>query len=274
MGGLTCRRLVLQDQRVEAEAGHPVDLLLAEIVASHRSRLRRSLVGVYLHGSRATGDGGPSSDLDYLVVVERPLGLGDKRRLVADLRELSERAPANGIEMSVISRATLRRFRHPAPFEFHFSPYWLERYDRGQVDLSERRTDPDLASHVVNTRERGRALYGEAIDSVFPPIDRRYHVEATLNDASQILENPTEHPLYTVLNLCRAMAVVDGAMTPSKVEAAQWALGTLPEELHPLVREARRQYQAGARGDGLDRSELAAFVSYAQDALHLRDQRR
>jgi len=266
--------VILHDRTVDAEAEQPVDQLLAEIVAFHRSRLGQNLVGIYLHGSRATGDRSPRSDLDYLLVVKHPLILGDKRKLVADLRELSKRAPAHGIEMSVITRATLRRFRHPAPFEFHFSPYWLERYDRGEVDLEERRTDADLASHVVYTRERGRVLYGEAIGSVFPPIARRYHVEATLNDASWILENPAEQPLYTVLNLCRALAVANGGMTPSKLEAAGWALEILPEALPPLVREARRRYQAGATGDGLNERELAAFTGYAEDALRLRDQRQ
>lgn len=266
--------MLVQDETVAPQPQQPVAQLLEEIVASHRSRLGENLVGIYLHGSRATGDHGPSSDVDYLVVVERGLSFDDKRKLVSELRKLSARAPAHGIEMSVMTRETLRRFRHPAAFEFHFSPSWLERYEQGRVDLEERRTDPDLASHVVNARERGRVLYGEAIDSVFPPIGRRYHVEATLNDASWILKNPGENPLYTVLNLSRALAVVREGMIPSKLEAAKWALATLPQELRPLVREVRRRYLAGATGDGLDGRELASFVKYAGDALGLRDQRQ
>lgn len=264
--------MLVHDDSVAAQAQQPVAQLLEEIVASHRLRLGQELVGIYLHGSRATGDHGPSSDVDYLVVVKRPLNFDDKRKLVGELRELSRRAPAHGIEMSVITRATLRRFRHPAPFEFHFSRDWLERYERGEVDLGTPRTDPDLASHVVQARERGRVLFGEAIQSVFPPIDRSYHVEATLNDASWILKNPGDHPLYTVLNLCRALAVVEGGMIPSKLEAAEWALERLPEKLHPLVREARRRYQAGATGDGLDEREIAPLVSYVEGALGLREE--
>jgi len=262
--------VLVDDETVEAEAQQAVAQLLAEIVACHRSLLGQNLVGIYLHGSRATGDHGPSSDVDYLVVVERPLNLVEKRKLVAELRELSEGAPAHGIEMSVVRRERLRRFHHPAPFEFHFSSDWLARYERGEVDLEERGIDPDLASHVVHTRQRGRVLYGEAIESVFPSIDRRHHVEATLNDASWILKNPTEHPLYTVLNLCRALAVVKGGMTPSKLEAAEWALKVLPSELHPLIREARRRYEAGATGAGLDERELASFVGSIEKALDLR----
>ncbi|MDQ3670323.1 MAG: DUF4111 domain-containing protein [Actinomycetota bacterium] len=257
-----------------AQAGRPEAQLLEEIVASHRSRLGQNLVGIYLHGSRATGDHGPRSDVDFLVVVEQPLSLDTKRELVGDLRKLSERAPSHGIEMSVITRETLLRFRHPAPFEFHFSPAWLERYERGQVELRERRTDPDLASHVAHVRERGRVLYGEALDAVFPLIDRRHHVEATLNDASWILENPAENPLYTILNLTRALAVINEGMTPSKLEAADWALGALPPELHPLLLEARRRYQTGATDQGLDERELASFVSYAKEALGLSRQSR
>lgn len=99
-------------------------------------------------------------------------------------------------------------------------------------------------------------LYGEAIESVFPPIDRRHHVEATLTDASWIVKNPTENPLYTVLNLCRALAVINGGMTPSKIEAAQWALETLPDELHLLIEEVSRRYRTGEPGERLDQREL------------------
>lgn len=59
-------------------------------------------------------------------------------------------------------------------------------------------------------------------------------------------------------------------MTPSKLEAADWALKTLPSALHPLIREARWRYQAGATADGLDPRELASFVRYVEDALDLR----
>lgn len=246
-----------------------VERLLGDVVASHRSRLGRNLVGVYLHGSRATGDHGPGSDVDYLVVVERALSLAEKRGLVADLRELSQRAPAHGIEMSVITRDTLRHFRHPAPFELHFSCSWLKRYDRGDVDLEERRTDPDLSSHVVATRERGRVLYGEAIDPAFGAIDRRHHLEATINDARQIVANPAGDPLYTVLNLSRALAVVEEGIVASKLEAANWALGKVPREFHALIVEARRSYLAGDTSAELDTQELSAFVDYMRDALGL-----
>jgi len=241
--------------------------LLDDIVVSHRSLLGANLVGIYLHGSRATGDHGPHSDVDYLVVVERPLALAEKRQPLSALRELSKRAPAHGIEMSVITSEALRRFRHPAPFEFHFSGDWLQRYERRQVDLETPRTDPDLASHVTQTRERGRTLYGSPLESVFPRIDRKYYVEGTLNDAHAILSDPRKHPLYTVLNLCRALAVVRGTMTPSKLEAADWALANLPDDHHPLVREATRGYQMGGGGDGLDQGRLASFVSYMERSL-------
>ncbi len=252
-------------------AEQPIEQLLRDIVDSHGSRLGDNVVGIYLHGSRAIGDHGPHSDVDYLVVVERALTLAEKRGLVADLRELSKRAPANGIEMSVITRGTLRRFRHPPPFEFHFSGAWLKRYEHGEVDLARRRTDPDLSSHVVATRERGRVLHGAAIEAVFPAIDGRYHREATIHDASQILANPAEYPLYTVLNLSRALAVVEEGRIASKLEAAKWALNRLPREFHPLILQARSQYVAGETGAAVDAEEIAAFVDYMRNALALGD---
>jgi hypothetical protein len=69
-------------------------------------------------------------------------------QLVIELGELSSWAPACGIEMSVLTRATLRDFRHPCPFEFHFSLGWFERYERGEVDPAASRTDPIIVRLV------------------------------------------------------------------------------------------------------------------------------
>ncbi len=83
--------MLVDDETVEAGLRQAVAHLVEEIVACHRAQLGQNLVGIYLHGSRATGDHGPSSDVDYLVVVERPLSLDQKRKLVAELRERTER---------------------------------------------------------------------------------------------------------------------------------------------------------------------------------------
>ena len=152
---LRCPWVLVHDDAMASQPEQAVTRLLEKIVASHLLWLGDNLVGIYLHGFRATGDHGPSSDVDYLVVVESRLNLDEKPKLVAQLRELSKCASAHGIEMSVITRATLLRFCHPSPFEFHFSRDWLERYDRGQVDLELSHTDPDLASHVVQPDVEG-----------------------------------------------------------------------------------------------------------------------
>ncbi len=57
------RRCARDDETVQAGAEQAVAQLLEQIVACHRSQLGDNVVGVYLHGSRATGDHGPNSAL-------------------------------------------------------------------------------------------------------------------------------------------------------------------------------------------------------------------
>lgn len=55
------------------------------IVAVVREALDDSVVGAYLHGSAVMGALHPMSDIDVLVVTQRPTTLDEKRNLIARL---------------------------------------------------------------------------------------------------------------------------------------------------------------------------------------------
>lgn len=83
------------------------------------------LLGIYLHGSLATGTFfRPKSDVDVLAVVDRPLDRSVRRALAADLLELHDHRPiTGGLEASVIGHA-LADVGSPLPYELHFSEVW------------------------------------------------------------------------------------------------------------------------------------------------------
>jgi hypothetical protein len=78
------------------------------------------LVGVYLHGSGATGCFNPDrSDIDLLVVSRQTLA-PEQRRAVAELLLACSGAPYP-VELTLLTIEQLRPWRHPTPFGFHYS---------------------------------------------------------------------------------------------------------------------------------------------------------
>jgi predicted nucleotidyltransferase len=211
---------------MQLEAPQEISQLLSAIVTQCTSLLGDNLVGMYLHGSLAMGSFNPdSSDVDFLVVTKHQLTPAKRREMAQCMLRLSERAPRKGLEMSVITQEVLRDFKHPTPYEFHFSNEWKERYRNDTVDYSkDDLVDGDLAAHFTITKARGLVLSGKAIDAVFPDIPEQHYTASILADASEILSNMGSNPVYNVLNLCRVKAFLEAGFITSKREGGEWAL--------------------------------------------------
>ncbi|HEX7022497.1 MAG TPA: nucleotidyltransferase domain-containing protein, partial [Trueperaceae bacterium] len=145
------------------------------MVASIGKGLTDDLVGIYLHGSLAMGSFNPArSDVDLLVVTDRPMGLEVKRRMMALLLDRSKK-PAP-IEISFLCAPNLRPWRFPTPYDLHFSEDWRQRYEADLAHGAWRqepdgeRTDPDLAAHITVLNRRGLCLWGKPIADVFPEV--------------------------------------------------------------------------------------------------------
>ena len=225
------------------------------------------LVGVYLHGSLAMGCFNPLvSDIDVLVVVGRKLDVATKAAIGDALLRLSREAPPNGIELSVLTRAALENWVHPAPFELHFSKEWADDYAAARVDFERERTDPDLAAHVTVTRRRGVTLFGRPIAEVFLEIPWRDYLASILADAEQSFGNVERGPdrgechvpMYAVLNACRVLAAVEERLVLSKREGGEWAKVHLPTPCHPIIDSALREYASGSP-EHVDAAALKAW---------------
>jgi streptomycin 3"-adenylyltransferase len=245
-------------------APRSVTSLLGRIGERFRHLLGENLVGVYLHGSLAFGCFNPdASDVDVLVVVRDRLDAATKRRIADALIALSRDAPAKGVEVSVVTQASLRDFRHPTPYEFHFSHAWIERYAADEVDFEAERTDPDLAAHLTVVRERGVRLVGAPIAEVIPPIPRHAYLRSIANDAADAGRNLAADPVSGVLNLCRVLAFIREGLVTSKAEGGRWAARHAPAGFVPLVRAALDAYAQADRSRLADGERLHAFAAYA-----------
>lgn len=226
-----------------------MDSLLQEFVEGSKRILRDDLVGVYLHGSAVMGCFNPEkSDIDLIVVADRPLSDPVKRAFMEMVVEYNGLGPAKGIEMSVVLRKACRPFVYPTPYELHFSAGHLASYREDPEGYIRRMkgVDKDLAAHFTIIRDRGRCLYGAPIEDVFEEVPRRDYLDAIWYDVENAPEEITHHPMYLTLNLARVLAYTEKGLILSKKEGGQWAIENLPPEYHPLIRGALREYTESA----------------------------
>ena len=207
-----------------------------------------NLVGIYVHGSLAFGCfHWLTSDIDFLCVVKRPLALEEKVAFVELMEELSDDAPPKGFECSVLLEEVAKAMPYPAPFEVHFSNVWREaiRQDARNYCEEERPGDPDLTTHVLSLRHSCIAVHGPQVLRVFGPVKRDDCLMAMFQDSEGVLDKLRADPVYTVLNLCRALAFKEDGMVLSKPEGGSWALANLRPKYQSVIQAAVNAYNDG-----------------------------
>lgn len=243
--------------------------LLHDFVDATHKMLGDNLVGIYLHGSAAMGCFHPgSSDIDLIVVTKDALDFDTRRAYVDTMVTLSRRAPKKGLEVSVVRRAVCNPFVYPTPFEFHFSPMYLDVCVNApdMYAQSTGHSDPDLAAHFMIIRRRGHVLFGEDIPAVFGEVDRKYYMDSIWGDVQGAEADILSDPVYIVLNLPRVLAYAREGLVLSKAEGGRWALDHLPVGFQTLVEQAMCEYGGGARM-GADSDTLTAYARFMLRAI-------
>lgn len=261
---------------------------LAEVPASLHSLIKRhltflrevlpdTLVGVYVHGSVATGGFVfNNSDFDYLVVLSQPLNEAQFVQLTTFYRkEDGPDIPANGIEVSfVLGKYVAEGFVYPTPFEFHaytaggnlvpdtFGPKCL--------------TDPDLATHFMLTYHLGIPLLGPPAKALFREVPARHFLASIKVDCAQSYQDITTKtplqedcrvPRYAVLNYCRTLAYLEEGSLLSKVAGGRWGLENLPQQFHSLIVAALAEQQELESSALIPGALLVAFAEFAESQL-------
>jgi len=226
-----------------------VDRLL--IALQHQ--LKEVLVGIYLHGSLATGCFNPTkSDVDLLVVVHQRLLPEMKRHLIETLLGISKLP--HPIEISFLNISDLHPWQYPTPFELHYSEDWRKQFEQDLVSEQwqhwfDGATDNDLAAHITVTKKHGVCLWGESIDSVFPDVPHEDFALSIASDLKWTLERLDRLSVYGVLNACRVCAFFQNGLVLSKVKGAEWALEKMPSQFHATITSALKTYRSTEQND-------------------------
>ncbi|WP_215142100.1 aminoglycoside adenylyltransferase domain-containing protein [Exiguobacterium qingdaonense] len=248
-------------------------IAVRSVIASFMEAVDRFLPTVehvYIHGSLAMGGFHPKhSDVDLLLVVSEPLTREDRERLIDCC--LSHSNAPYPLELSILSIEQLMHWRHPSPFEFHYSEGWRSRFEgtdcEVRVDLQKGLADPDLAAHVHVIVERGMIWRGRPIREMLHGYTAAHFADAIRMDALECLENIEENPMYSILNLTRVFAYERDRTILSKQEVRAWVLneGHFPGNIVDVVDKATQGYEG--EDVTFDQHELNEVRQYMNEQL-------
>jgi len=197
------------------------------------------LHGYYLYGSMTLGAYHlAASDLDFLAVLARPLEPEEWQTLERLHRSLNRKYPlARRLEGEYVPLPDLQqgnlangypRFNHGKYCGLNpvMTLYWHQLHTAGvRVAGPAPETLLPLIPWEAVHQEMDRNVNGYLLNV----IHRRY---------LSLLSN--EMAEFIVLNMCRILYTLEHRAIISKEGAGEWALTALPEQWHPLIREALR----------------------------------
>jgi hypothetical protein len=207
------------------------------------------------------GGGGPHSDVDVVAVAKRRTTREEKQRLVDLLLKLS-RNPSP-LELDLVVESEVHPWRHPAPFDFHYSDLWRKEFESGNLEPWSSPTNRDLASALTMVLAGNTTLYGPPPAQVFDPVPRADYHDAILKDIPPSDWFAQKDTRNLVLTLPRIWAGVASEGVHSKESAAAWALARLPAEHRPVLERAVAIYR-GERDDFWDdvRPRVEGYAAY------------
>jgi Domain of unknown function (DUF4111) len=179
------------------------------------------------------------------------------------------------IEISFLVQKDILPFRHPLPYDLHYSESWRARYTRAVAGRTwqswndEKKHDNDLAAHITVMRARGICLAGKPIQEVFPSVPPTIYAASILGDFNDANAERQHMSVYFTLNACRVLAYLREERIYSKDEGGAWGLRMLPPELHGVVAQALETYRGNLIDTPFDQSALTQFAHY-MDTLFLR----
>jgi hypothetical protein len=220
---------------------HPdINTLLGVLLTSVQAALGDHFIGMYLHGSLASGDFDPQrSDIDFVVVTAGAL----PDALIPALAALHARLLDSGLswatklEGTYFPQQVLRRY---APSDALYPSVNEARFYMGGHG-----SDWVIQSHIL--REHGIVLAGPPPRSWIDPVapdDLRLAMRALLREWWAPMLHDTarlrsaEYQAYAILTMCRALYTLETGAVVSKPVAARWAQTALGARRAALIERA------------------------------------
>jgi streptomycin 3"-adenylyltransferase len=200
------------------------------------------VLGAYLYGSALGGGLRLRSDLDILVVAERPATTEEKRQLADGLLAISGGESARPVEVTIVVQSDVRPWRYPPRFDLQFGEWHRAALERGDVEPLAATENPDVALLLTMVLQASRPLLGPPASELVDPVPPADLTRAMLHGVDEVMPGLEDDTRNSVLTLARIWLTIDTGEIGSKDRAADWAIDRLPPEHRPVLARARAIY--------------------------------
>lgn len=226
----------LNSNFIPNEAKRAVEIIL--------DNLADSLVGVYLYGSSIDSGLQKNSDIDLLVLTNRPLTTDLRKEFATSFLNVSgpigNKESIRPLEITVVNIKDIFPWTYPPKRELQYGEWLRSEVKEGMILKAEQ--DPDLAILLKQVRQNSISLIGPYAIEVLPPIPDSDFRRAILDSLPLLVQNIEGDERNTILTLARMYySLINGTIT-SKHKASAWLIKELPEEFHSVVNNARLAY--------------------------------
>lgn len=236
-----------------------------KVLLAVKALFAESLVAVYLHGSAVSSGLRAHSDVDFIVVVDRPMTSVSRRCLADELMAISGLYPVDAegrrpVEVMVFLRSDLIALRYPARCEFIYGEWLREEYEAG--DIPESVYDAEFTLVLSQAWEEAVALFGSDFSALLPPIPKPDIHQAMRDILPALIDSLAGDERNVLLTLARMWrTAVMGDFVPKDI-AASWAAEQLAAEQAEVLLNARENYLNGGNEDWeSQQSELKTTVN-------------
>lgn len=227
--------------------------VVREVFADH-------LLAAYLHGSAVRGGLRPQSDVDLIVVIDRPMTDAMRESLISSLLRVSGRHPFRPggprcMELMVFLQADLAAPAFPARSEFVYGEWLREGFEAGAI--SEPVSDPEITLVLAQARQEAQPLFGPALDGVLSDTPDDHIRRAMREGLPALIANLHGDERNVLLTLARMWRTAATGEFVTKDMAADWAILRSPEQIAATLAYARDAYLGETQDDWTIRQQQA-----------------
>lgn len=234
-----------------------------------------TVLGLYLYGSTVTGERGPESDLDLLLITRTSLSDDEREALTRLLLELSgwsghreaypEVAARRPIELTSVAVGD----EHPAaPCTGHDYQYgeWL-RPALHSGAIPQPQDEPDTLMILTTAQAAHQRLQGAALNALIAPVPHETLRSAALAAIPALLDEMPGDERNALLTLARIAVTSRSGLIVSKRRAAELTAARLIPASAEILRLASAEHLGEAQVDWAGRQE--AVLQVAQELVDL-----
>lgn len=216
-----------------------------QVVAIVRHVLGEAIVGIYLHGSATAGGLKATSDIDILVLTNRPTTSDERRELIRRLLPMSGPGDPTGrsrsVGLEVVVQADVRPWRYPPRLDLQYGDWWRSEFEGGNF-APWTSPNPDVTLLIEVVLQANHPLFGPPPSAVFDPIPFADIRRAMLDSVPALLSDLDGDERNVVLTFARIWTTLATGVIRSKEAAADWAVPFLPPEHRQVLERARDMY--------------------------------